>query len=166
MPKSTDWLENRRFIKNKITIFATKTLPEWWLRVAKLVNVFMAYKDFSKRTRDYAILQGLAFRVYWALRAVPVLTIPSLFMNLLREAFSGSESFEMRDWRTKNCTLGWGSFWEWVPVVSWFSTSMLRDVPGAVPESVRTCRFKRNSSNLDRAPKIRDPVLLNAWESF
>ena len=39
-------------------------------------------------------------------------------------------------------------------------------VPGTVSESVRICWFKRNSSNLDRAPKRRDSVLLNSWDSF
>ena len=32
--------------------------------------------------------------------------------------------------------------------------------------SVRICWFKRNSSNLDRAPKMRDSVQLNSWDSF
>ena len=35
-----------------------------------------------------------------------------------------------------------------------------------VPECVRICGFKRNSSNLYRAPKMRDSVLLNSWDSF
>ena len=35
-----------------------------------------------------------------------------------------------------------------------------------VPECVRICRFKKNSSNLERAPKMRDSVLLNSWDSF
>ena len=30
----------------------------------------------------------------------------------------------------------------------------------------RSCWFKRNSSNLERAPKMRDSVLLNSWDSF
>ena len=37
---------------------------------------------------------------------------------------------------------------------------------GTVPECVRICGFKRNSSNLDRAPKMRDFVLRNSWDSF
>ena len=37
---------------------------------------------------------------------------------------------------------------------------------GTVPECVRICWFGRNSSNLDRAPKMRDSVLLNSWNSF
>ena len=37
---------------------------------------------------------------------------------------------------------------------------------GTVPECVRICWFKRNSSNLDRVPKMRDSVLLNSWDSF
>ena len=34
------------------------------------------------------------------------------------------------------------------------------------PEQVRTCGFRRNSSSFDRAPKIRDFVRLNSFESF
>ena len=35
-----------------------------------------------------------------------------------------------------------------------------------VPECVRICGFKRKSSNLVRAPKMPDSVLLNSWDSF
>ena len=34
------------------------------------------------------------------------------------------------------------------------------------PESVRTCGFKRNSSNSDRAPKMQDSVLLKYWDNL
>ena len=34
------------------------------------------------------------------------------------------------------------------------------------PECVRICWFKRNSSNLDRATKMRDFVRLNSWDNF
>ena len=51
-------------------------------------------------------------------------------------------------------------------VVPWFSTFVFRNVSQTVPECVRICGFKRNSSNLDRAPKMRDSVLLNSWDSF
>ena len=47
-----------------------------------------------------------------------------------------------------------------------FSKSLFRVVPGTVPQHVRTCRFTRKSSSLDRAPKIRDSVRLNSWDSF
>ena len=59
-----------------------------------------------------------------------------------------------------------GSFWERSPLGSWFSTSAFRNVPETVPENVRTCGLKRNLSNLDRAPKMRNYVLLNSWHSF
>ena len=61
---------------------------------------------------------------------------------------------------------------EWRPpsesssFVPWFSTFVFRNVPGTVPECVCNCWFKRNSSNLDRAHKMRDSDLLNSWESF
>ena len=51
-------------------------------------------------------------------------------------------------------------------MVPWFSTFVFRNVPGTVPESVVTCGFKGHSSYLDRAPKMRDSVLLNSWDSF
>ena len=38
--------------------------------------------------------------------------------------------------------------------------------PGTATEQVRTCGFRRNSSCFDRAPKIRDSVRLNSFESF
>ena len=49
---------------------------------------------------------------------------------------------------------------------SWFSAFVFRNVPGTVPERVRICGFQRKSSNLDRAPKMRESVLLNSWDSF
>ena len=38
--------------------------------------------------------------------------------------------------------------------------------PGTATEQVRPCGFMRNSSNLDKAPKIQDSVLPNSWDSF
>ena len=61
---------------------------------------------------------------------------------------------------------GRGSLWESSSFFPWFSTFVFRNVPGTVPECVRICGFKRNSSNLDRAPKMRDSVLLNSWDNF
>ena len=84
----------------------------------------------------------------------------------LREASSGSESIKLRDWQTENSTSGWKSFWERSPVGSWFSTSLFRNAPATVPESVRVCGLKKTLSTLDRAPKMLDSVLLNSWDSF
>ena len=39
-------------------------------------------------------------------------------------------------------------------------------VPRTATEQVRFCGFRRNSSSLDKAPKIRDSVRLNSFESF
>ena len=47
-----------------------------------------------------------------------------------------------------------------------FSTFVFRDVPGTVPECVRIYGFKKNSSNSDRGPKMRESVLLSSWDSF
>ena len=71
----------------------------------------------------------------------------------LWEASSGSESIKLRNWQTENSTSGWKSFWERSPVGSWFSTSLFRNAPGTVPESVRICGLKKKLSTLDRAPK-------------
>ena len=50
--------------------------------------------------------------------------------------------------------------------VPWFSMFVFRNVPGTVPECVRICAFKRNSSNLNRADEMCDSVLLNSRHSF
>ena len=86
--------------------------------------------------------------------------------NFLWGASSGSESFEWQDWYTEGPTLGWGSSWERSSFGSRFSTFVFRNVPRTVPERVRTCGFKINSSNLDRAPKMRNFVLLKSWDNF
>ena len=81
-------------------------------------------------------------------------------------AASGSESFEWRDWQMEGPNSGWVSSWERPSFGSWFATSVFRNVPGTVPERVRICGLKRNSSNLDGAQKMRDFVPLNSWDSF
>ena len=69
-------------------------------------------------------------------------------------------------WPRKMPASGWGSLWESSSFVPWFPTFVFRNVPGTVSEWVRIFWFKRDSSNLDRAPKMRDSVLLNSWDSF
>ena len=69
-------------------------------------------------------------------------------------------------WPPKMPASGWGSLWESSSFVPRFSTFLFRKVPGTLSECVRICWFKRNSSNLDRSPKMRDSVLLNSWDSF
>ena len=63
-------------------------------------------------------------------------------------------------------TSGQGSSEERSPVVSRFSELLFLNFPGTATEQVRNCGFRRNSSSLDRAPKMRDSVLLNSFESF
>ena len=70
------------------------------------------------------------------------------------------------EWRKEYPTSGQGSSEKRSPVVSRFSELLFLDVPGTATEQVRTCGFRRNSSSLDKAPKIRDSVLLNSFESF
>ena len=84
--------------------------------------------------------------------------------NLLSRATSGPEFCVI--WLRKMPASGWGSLWELPSFVPWFSTFVFLGVPGTVPECVRICWFKRNSFNLDRAPKIWDSVRLNSWDSF
>ena len=51
-------------------------------------------------------------------------------------------------------------------MVSRLSESLFLDVPGTATVQVQTYGFRRNSPNFDKVPKIRDPVLLNSFESF
>ena len=69
-------------------------------------------------------------------------------------------------WPRKMPASGWGSLWQSSSFVPWFSTFVFRNVPGTVPECVVIYGFKRNSSNLERALKMRDSVLLNSWDRF
>ena len=78
------------------------------------------------------------------------------------EVSSGSESVRLLARQAENSTSGWGSFRERSPLGSWFSTSVFRNVRRVVPENVRICGFRRNLSNLDSAPIMRDSVLLNS----
>ena len=69
-------------------------------------------------------------------------------------------------WLRKRPASGWGSIWESSSFVPWFTTSVFQNVAATVPECFRIWWFRRNSSNLDRAPKIRDSFLPNSWDSF
>ena len=55
-------------------------------------------------------------------------------------------------------------FWNWKQTQK--QSFFFRDKKSFVPECVVICWFKRNSSNLDRAPKMRDSVRLKSWDSF
>ena len=66
-----------------------------------------------------------------------------------------------QDWKTEKSTSGWSSL-----ISSWFSTSVFRDGPGTVAESVHLCGLKRNSSNSNRASELKDSVVLDYWDSF
>ena len=85
--------------------------------------------------------------------------------NVLWRGSSESKSTVMGlvDWGP---TSRWGSFGERSPFCSSFSTSVFREIPGTVPESVRTCGFRRNSSSLDRAAKMRNSVLQSPLDNF
>ena len=79
---------------------------------------------------------------------------------------SSSEQFRLPEWWEGIIALGHGLFRERSPVSSRFSESLFLDVPGTATEQVRTCGFRRKSLSLDKAPKIRDSVRLNSFESF
>ena len=79
---------------------------------------------------------------------------------------SCSESFRLLVWQAENTTSGQGLSRARSPVGSRFSGLLLLDFPGTATEQVRTCGFRRNSSSLDKAPKMRDSVRINSWESF
>ena len=49
---------------------------------------------------------------------------------------------------------------------SWFSELLIRDVPGTVPEQVRTCGFRIISKSFYKAPEVHDSVRLVFWDSF
>ena len=84
-------------------------------------------------------------------------------LNLSRQSFGPKFCVV---WPRKMPASGWASLWESSSFVRWFSTFVFRNVPGTVWKSVCICWFERNSSNLVRAPKMRDSVLLNSWDSF
>ena len=84
----------------------------------------------------------------------------------LWEVSSGLKLIELLVLRVGYTTSEWGLVWERCPVGSRFSNSIFRDLPETVPESVCTCGFKRNSSNLHSGPRSRDSVLLNSWDRF
>ena len=84
----------------------------------------------------------------------------------LRGYSSTSELFRLPEWWEEILASGQGSSRERSPVGSRFSELLFLDVPGTATEQVRTCGFRRKSSSLDRAPKIRDSVRLNSFERF
>ena len=95
------------------------------------------------------------FRRLWSPKGITDKTVTT---------FSRSEFWVV--WPQKMPASGWGSLWESSSFVPWFSTFVFRNVPGTVSECVCICWFERKSSNLVRAPKMGDSVLLNSWDSF
>ena len=76
---------------------------------------------------------------------------------------SSYEPIRLPEWWVENTASEQGSPRERSPVGSRFSESLFLDVPGTATEQVRTSDFRRNSSSLDKAPKIRDSVRLNSF---
>ena len=109
--------------------------------------ICIVFSIFQKRTPSQAQCFCLGYLMLWG-------------------ASSSSERFRLPEWVEESISLGQGSFRERSPVGSRFSESLFLDVPGTAMEQVRTCGFRRNSSSLDKAPKIRDSVRLNSFESL
>ena len=91
---------------------------------------------------------------------------PKIFSGHLRCRFLLWGFVSAPEMGEENSTSGPGSSEGRSSLVPWFTRLLLLDVPGATTEQVLTCGFKRNSSSFDKAPKIRDSVLLNSFESF
>ena len=91
---------------------------------------------------------------------------PQPFLILVWWVSSCSESFRLLVWQAKNTTSGQGLSRERSLMGFRFSGLGFLDVPGTATEPVQTCGFRRNPSSLDKAPKMRDSVRLNSWESF
>ena len=119
----------------------------------------------TKVIHGIALLQSLNPAVKEEHRIPDLLEDKSSFTDLYVSRQSFGPKFRVV-WPRKMPASGWGSLWESSSFVPWFSTFVFRNVPGTVSECVRICWFKRNSSNLDRAPKMRDSVRLNSWDNF
>ena len=79
---------------------------------------------------------------------------------------SNSELYRFPEWWEEILASGLGSFGERSTLGSRFPESPFLVATWTATEQVRTCGFRRNSSSFDRAPKIRDSVRLNSFESF
>ena len=115
--------------------------------------------SFRKKTR-YVLSEDRNW-CSWSIKlSVSIITN---FRQLSRQSFGPKFCVV---WPRKMPASGWGSLCESSSFVPWFSTFVLRNVPRTVSKCVRICWFERNSSNLVRAPKMRDSVLLYSWDSF
>ena len=101
-------------------------------------------------------------------RLVDFMTLPESVFDLIQlwKVSSRPESVILLAQQAENSTSGWGSSCERCRLGSWFSTSVFRNVSGVVPDNIRISGFRRSSSNMESAPKMRDSVLLNSWDSF
>ena len=114
--------------------------PAW----VSVINIFFQMRFFV-----------CSVSLFWAPLIESIYEEPRLGLNRLNDG-ADRRMFPLEDEDHQGTIL----------IGSWFSTFVFRNVPGTVPECVRICGFKRNSSNLARAPKMRDFVLLNSWDNF
>ena len=152
-----NWMKQSRdcVVKNPIKKFSHR---KWSVVFAMMQNFCSATWNFG-----WVICRlGLRYNIENAQRIFKKLKKTQIF----KFNWQGSESVRLLARQAENSTSGWGSFWERSPLGSWFSMSAFRNVPGKVPENLRICGFKRKSSYLDSAPKMRDSVLLNSWDSY
>ena len=117
----------------------------------------------AKKSKSCSLSGDLTY--FWA-TICDSLAKQKVIKRLVWQASPGSEPVELLNRQAENSTLGWGSFYERSAAGSWFSTSVFWDAHGTVPETVRICGCKRYSSNLDKAPKMKDSVQLNSWDNF
>ena len=142
------------------------------LKLAKLLlpaTCWMANKIRSASiVARVFLLQNCAYLVERALYCFPEEIpgeqelIASWILVIMWQSSSGFESVRLLARQPGNSTIARGSLWERYSFCCGLFTSAFRDIPA----NVRTCGFKRNSCNLERAPKMRDSVLLNSRGSF
>ena len=131
------------------TLFSTKIT----CRISNINSIMGIFSPFTRRR--FVNFTCFNFR----------LCIESL-QGQMWEVSPGSESVRLLAREAENSTSGWGSFWERSPLGSWCFYVGVPECSLNGSWEVRICGFKWNSSNLDRAPKKRDFVLLNSWDSF
>ena len=133
-----------------------------WERIGSFHSPMLL--KFFRKSNENSLLEFPAHNPWDPIFQTQSFWATSPALGYLSRATSGPEFCVI--WLRKMPASGWGSLWESSSFVPWFSTLVFRNVPQTVPECVCIWGFKRTSSNLDRAPKMRDSVLLNSWDSF
>ena len=128
-------------------------------QIKKTLLVFM--KTCKSRSQNVAIGRN----VWQSCLAVLFLFFSVMFVIRTWWVSSSSESYKLLGWQADNTASGQGSPMERSPVGSRFSEPFFLDVPETATEKFRTCGLRRNSSSLDKAPKMHESVWLNSLQS-